>query len=114
MSLETLKIPFEGESIVQGDTIGATVFDVTEDGIDLTGATIKMQLYYNGRKVLDISNGNGITINSSTQFTIDELDKDSNDLPVGVSEGDLEITNASGVRETYTRVEYTILKQFTK
>ena len=66
-------------------------------------------------KIIDISNGNGITILGSKSFTIDEVSKeDSALLPVGSFLGDFEITDTNGKRFTYFRVRYTIEKQYTK
>lgn len=114
MSITTLKIPFEGEYIVKGDTISKSSFEVIETGLDLTTSTIKMQLYDGNIKYIDISNGSGITIIDSENFEIDEVADVDNNLPIGVLLGDLEITDVNGVRFTYTRVEYTILKEYTK
>lgn len=112
--IEILRIPFRGEFIMEGDTILKTVFRATANEFpDLTASSIKLQLYFNKSKVLDLSNGNGITIDSATQFTIDQLDADDNNLPAGVSRGDLEITDGNGVKKTYYIIEYEILKQST-
>lgn len=113
--IETIRIPFDGEFIMEGDTILPTVFTATSSEFpDLTSSTVKLQLYYHGNKVLDLYNGNGITIDSATQFTLDQLEADENNLPSGVSRGDLEITDGNGVRKTYYIIEYKILKQSTK
>ena len=113
MSIPVLKIPFDKEFIVQGDTISQTELEITEDGIDLTTSTIKMQVYDGNNRIIDVSNGNGITIVDSENLIIDEVAKENNDLPVGTFLGDFEITDSSGVRNTYFRVQYEILKQYT-
>ena len=114
MSIAILKIPFDGEYIVQGDTIEKTSFEFIEEGIDIATSTIKMQIKNGSTNIIDVSNGNGITIIDSENFEIDEVSANDNNLPVGCFEGDLEITTASGVKFTYMRVIYTILKQYTK
>ena len=85
----------------------------SDDFPDLTTSTIRMQLYNNGNKVFDISGGNGITVNSATSFTIDEVSKVNNNFPSGESIGDLEITDTNGYRKTYFRAVYTVQKQYT-
>jgi len=113
MSIETLKIPFKGEFIKEGDTILETVLDITNAG-DLTTATIKMQIYNGSIKLIDISNGNGITVNSATQLTIDEVPFANNNFRKGKYLGDFEVTDVNGVRKTYFNVEYTIIENYTK
>lgn len=112
MSISTLKIPFTGEFIKEGDTILETVIDLTNVS-DLTTSDIRMQLKDGNTNVIDISNGNGITVNSATQLTIDEVPYANNDLSEGVYLGDIEITDASGTRKTYFNIEYTIIKEYT-
>ena len=121
MDIQTLKIPIQSSNlkpyIKQGDTIPKILFtfDVS-DNIDLTLAnvSIKMQIYHNGNKVINVSNSNGITIVSAKVFEIDEVSASENNLPDGISKGDLEITDTNGIRFTYFNVEYTILKQYTR
>ena len=113
--LATVNIPIGDTILKQGDTIKEIDFSfAVTDTIDLTSATIRMQLYLNNSKKLDISNGNGITIIDSKNFKIDEIDYASNNLPYGVLNGDLEITDSDGVRLTYFDIIYTITKDFTK
>ena len=114
MSIPILKIPFTGDYIVQGDTIQKTSFEFIEEGINIATSTIKMQIYNGSTKIIDISNGSGITLIDSNNFEIDQVIATNNNLPVGCFQGDLEITTASGVRFTYMRVQYNILKQYTK
>lgn len=115
--METLKIPIGDSYIVQGDTIPKITFEF--DALDiinlsLPGTVIKMQIYNNHIKIIDISNLNGITIINPKKFEINEVSKENNNLPVGTFTGDLEITDSTGKRFTYFRVTYTILKQYTK
>ena len=118
MGIETLKIPIQSSTvkpyIKQGDTIGKITMTFTELGLDLTTSTIKMQVYDGSTKIIDISDGNGITVISSIILEIDELSAGNNNLPVGCFLGDLEITDATGDRKTYFNVEYTIIKQYTR
>ena len=123
MAVETINIPIQSSTvkpfIKQGDTIDAYEIDIIEAGLDLTTCEIKMQLYNNSRMVMDISTGNGITILSATTFQIDTYNAAQNNLPEGVSTGDLEVTlPAVGalppVRTTYFNMAYTITKQYTR
>lgn len=114
MSIQVLDIPLAGNSIIQGDTIPKISFSFDAlDDIDLTGATIKMQIYKRDTIFIDISNDSGITIIDDKTFEIDEVAKELNIYPVGKFKGDLEITLASGERITILRINYTILKQYT-
>lgn len=117
MAVPTLQIPIQSDNvkpfIKQGDTISKITFEFeVEDNIDITGATIKMQLYNCNNIVLDLdSDGNGITITGDRTFEIDEIL--NNTLPSGQSKGDLEINFSDGTRETYFNVVYDIKKQYT-
>lgn len=116
--METLNIPIGNSAIIQGDTIPEILFefDIT-DNIDLSlpNVSIKMQVYNQNNKIIDISNLNGITIINDKSFKINEVSKEtSSSLPVGSFIGDLEITDTNGKRFTYLRVKYTIDKQYTK
>ena len=118
MSLETLKIPAQSADykpcIVQGDTIDEITFSfAVSDTIDLTGATIKMQVYQGSHPFIDIETGSGITIVDSKNFKIDKVLAVDNTYPVGSFLGDLEITLASGDKKTYAKIEYTVTKQHT-
>lgn len=115
--MEILNIPIGNTSIVQGDTIPEILFefDVTDDiDLSLPNVTIKMQVYNQNNKIIDISNGNGITILTDKSFKINEVSKENNNLPIGSHLGDLEITDTNGKRFTYFRVKYNIDKQYTK
>jgi hypothetical protein len=114
MGIQTLNIPIEGSFIIEGDTIDEILFTFDDtDDIDLIGATIKMQIYRSGVALLNLSTGSGITILTSKSFKIDEIPKESNNLPEGKFLGDLEITLADGTRNTYFRVSYKVDKQYT-
>jgi len=97
--------------IVQGDTIPRFLFK--DINLDLTGATIRMQLYQGSSKIFDVSSGAGITIIDATSFEIDEVPFAENDFPVGTLTGDIEITLANGQRTTVIKVEFTTLKHYT-
>lgn len=113
--LTTVNIPLEDAILKQGDTIKEINFSFGSlDDIDLIGSTIRMQLYLNNSKKLDISNSSGITIIDDKSFKIDEIDYTDNNLPSGTLKGDLEITDSNGVRLTYFDIVYTITKDLTK
>ena len=109
-----LKIPTKGY-IKQGDTISKKTLTFGGDYAgDLTTATIKMQVYNGSTKIIDITNGSGITVLSSNVFEIDEVSAVNNNLPIGCFVGDLEITEDDGNVTTYFNVQYTIIKEYTK
>lgn len=112
--LEILDIPIQSESVkpvlVKGDTIDAVVIE-SETFPNLTTSTVDIEIYNYKNKLLDFTNGSGITIDSATQFTIDEISKENNILPEGTSIGDVRITDANGKRKTYLRIRYTVLKE---
>ena len=116
--IETLNIPIGNAEIIQGDTISEILFEFDSlDNIDLTlpNVIIKVQIYNQNDKIIDLVNGQGITILTSKSFKIDEISKeDSSNLPFGSFIGDLEITDTNGKRFTYFRIKYTIQKQYTK
>ena len=111
MSIKILPIPFDGEYIVQGDTISKTSFKFIDEDIDLTASNIKMVIKDGNTKIINVSNGNGITVIDADSFEIDEVPFEENNLPSGSFTGDLEITDENDKRLTYMRVKYTILKQ---
>ena len=115
--MKILNIPIGKSEIVQGDTIPSILFEFDPlDNINLSlpNVQIKMQIYLVNTKIIDISNGNGITILTNKSFRIDEVSKEDNNLPTGKHLGDLEITDTNGKRFTYFRVQYNIEKQYTK
>ncbi len=116
--IETLNIPIGKTEIIQGDTISEILFEFDiSDNIDLLlpNVIIKVQIYNQNNIIIDLINGQGITILNSKSFKIDEISKEqSSTLPVGSFIGDLEITDTNGKRFTYFRIKYTIQKQYTK
>lgn len=118
MSLPTLRIPINSPSsgivIKQGDTIPEITFEFTDLGVDFTTSEIKIQIYDLSKRLLNLSVGNGITVISATTFEIDQIEAVNNTFPIGTFIGDLQITDASGVRETYFNIEYTIVKEYTR
>lgn len=115
--IETLNIPLGNTQIVQGDTIPEILFQFDPlDNIDLLlpNVIIKLQIYNQTNKILDISNTNGITILTDKSFKINEIPKENNNFPVGSHLGDLEITDTNGKRFTYFRVKLNIEKQYTR
>ena len=115
--METLNIPIGNTQIIQGDTVPEILFEFDPtDNIDLSlpNVSIKMQIYNSSNKILDIQNGNGITILTNKSFKINEISKENNNFPTGSHLGDLEITDTNGKRFTYFRVKLNIDKQYTK
>ena len=115
--METLNTPLSNTAIIQGDTIPEILFEFDPtDNINLLlpNVQIKMQIYLINNKIIDISNGNGITILTDKSFRIDEVSKENNNFPIGKHLGDLEITDTNGKRFTYFRVQYNIEKQYTR
>lgn len=115
--METLNIPIGNTQIIQGDTIPEILFefDPTDNiNLSLPNVSIKMQIYNSSNKILDIQNGNGITILTNKSFKINEISKENNNFPTGSHLGDLEITDTNGKRFTYFRVKLNIDKQYTK
>ena len=114
-NIPTYKIPSKGY-IKQGDTISKKTVTFGGDySGDLTTAVIKMQIYSGATKVIDITNGSGITVISSNVFEIDEVSGSNNNLPYNQPLiGDLQITEADGIVTTYFNVEYNVIKEYTK
>ena len=117
MSIPILQIPIRSSTVIPylfvGDTIDEIVV-VSADFPDLTTSSIKMQVYNKSNvKVLDVDEAAGITVNSATSFTIDEIAAASNPFTEGTFTGDLEITDAAGTKKTYFRVVYNVQKQYT-
>ena len=115
--MEILNIPIGNTQIIQGDTIPEILFEFDPtDNIDLSlpNVSIKMQVYNSSNKILDVQNGNGITILTNKSFKINEISKENNNFPTGSHLGDLEITDTNGKRFTYFRVKLNIDKQYTK
>ena len=106
-----LKIPFEGEWIVQGDTIGATELEFIDEDIDLNTATARLKLWDGNTVVMDVTTGNGITVVDSYNLIIDQVEKENNNLPPKKLIGNFSILDENGELYTYNRVEYTITKK---
>ena len=117
MSCAKINIPLNNTyCITQGDTINKITITFSDDeDIDLTaeGVVIKMQIYNGSQRIINVINGDGITIVSERVFEIDKVEKEDNNLPFGTFIGDLEITDGNGDRFTYFKVQYTISKQYT-
>lgn len=108
------------KEVKQGDTIKEFIIEFgATSGIDLTNATVRMQVYWNGSKKIDVSNGNGITINNALKLTIDERLYNQDDilLPEGTGKGDIEFTfpvvGGDDQRITLFNYEQTIVKHYT-
>jgi hypothetical protein len=117
MSIPILYIPIQSTTvkpyIFEGDTIKEIVIE-SDEFPDLTTSQIKMQVYYGNSVVLSVTNDNGITVNSSTSFTIDEISSTNNPFTEGKFIGDVEIIDANDIKKTYFRVIYKIEKQYSK
>lgn len=114
MALPILRLPISSNVVIkQGDTIPklSCAFD-SEDDIDLTGSTIKVQLSLGGIIVYTATTGSGVTLIDTKTFEIDKIVQ-SNPFPVGVLKGDLQITDASSNTTTYFNIEVTITEQYT-
>ena len=116
--VELVNIPLQTEEVCtfikQGDTIEAYQIDIIETGLDLRTCVIRMQLYNNNNKVMDIVTGSGITALSAITMQIDTYPAAKNNLPEGISIGDLQVTTAAGLTTTYFNIAYTISKQYTR
>lgn len=113
--IKTISIPPQAEGvcpyIIEGDTIKS--FSLTAPAsFDLTGASVKCQLYKDGVLALDLATGNGLTL-SGQVITFDEIPAVDNNLSEGVYFGDIEVTLANGQVITIFRITYTILKEYT-
>ena len=113
MSIQTLKIPFTGEFIKEGDTILETVLDITNAGDLTTANSIIMQIKDGSSNVIDVSVGSGLTVMSATRVVIDEVPFANNNLRDGCFLGDFQIT-IGGIKKTYMNVEYNIIKDYAK
>lgn len=120
-NIPTLAIPIQNgvnkTYIKQGDTIDDIVFTFTNLGFNLTdvGVQINMQLYRGTQRVVNLSVGSGITINSATAFQIDKVL--ANNYPDGILFGDIQLRWLDGGELqtwTFCNVQYTITKEFTR
>lgn len=114
----TRPYPVTGKAtcIYQGDTIPEMRITFgASDGVDLTGATIKMDVFWGFEKQISITteNNGGITINNNLSFTIDARPHTEPLLPIGEGKGDIQITYANGTRTTLIGIEYLITKHYT-
>ena len=71
--MDTINIPLGNNILKRGDTIKEILFEFdVADNIDLTSATIRMQLYFKNSVVFSVDSTSGITIIDSKSFKIDE------------------------------------------
>jgi hypothetical protein len=121
MSIEVIKIPFEssrkGKFIKQGDTIPAIIFKTTNSELawwTYTGAYIHFVLKKGSQAVFEVDSDTigGITIDSDTQFTIDSVPANENNLPKGCLDGDITITFSNGNVKTISNVQYQIIEKY--
>lgn len=113
--VKTVHLPVGGFQ-KEGDTIPKKTFSFdAADDIDLTGSTIKIQLYCGLKQVLDIGTDvGGITIVDSKTFEFDRIDAADNDLVEGSFTGDLEIQLSDGTKFTPFNIVFKVVKEYTK
>lgn len=95
--------------ISEGDTIFELPINFKEgyDG-DLTTASLEWVLFEGNTKILDLSEGNGLTVTSPTTFVVDEINP--NPLPAKTFKGYFRITEADGKGRKIWNLKYTISK----
>lgn len=109
---ETLYIPIQTDTykpvISERTTIDEITLTITGLGIDLLTSDIFMQIKDGSKNLIDISVGNGITVDSSTVMKIDQVEAIDNPFKAGCFKGDLLIRdNVSKVVKLFN-VEYKI------
>jgi hypothetical protein len=96
------------EQVRRGDTFRKQTFELgytdTDEAIDLTGCEIRAMFRLGsetGQKYLDLSVGDGITVDDAEagEFSFDEINKLS--IPAGTYFYDVEITFTTGERYTW-------------
>lgn len=126
MSIPLLIIPPQGKNcepfIKQGTTIPEIPFDMSPefDGDLRSNHIVRLQLYKDGKKVLDISSvqDGGITITGEKTFKINKIIE--NDFPIGDLMGDLIIEEYVDLNEEpinitpYCNVKYVINELYSK
>jgi hypothetical protein len=116
-TFQTLCLPgTDGKPIVKGDSWPGfeVVYSIDGSPVDLTDAEIKLNMRVGGaRPVWELSVGDGITITDAANgvFVIDSVA--SLNVPVGTLIGQLEITQASGERNTEILVSMTVINSTT-
>lgn len=104
--------------LVQGDTFNFN-FRLEIDGVpwDLTSYTAKMQVRestFASNKLLDLSTGSGITLNSSGQVAVTAPSSTTNNLPVGRWIYDFELTSPDNTKTTILQDAFIVSAQVTQ
>ncbi|MFO0089295.1 MAG: hypothetical protein ACK518_00530 [bacterium] len=116
--IPVLNLPIDPKkSIIRGDTWSGITLDIKNSGvpIDLTGATIRINLFHAcGTKKQLYSGGGGITITDPVNgvFQINSINR--LDWEIGKHNGDCEITYSNTIRTTYCIVNVTVTDDITK
>lgn len=115
---EILNIPIQTEDykpvISERTTIPKITLTITNLGIDLLTSNIFMQVKDGSKVLIDITNGNGITILSSTVMEIDEVSANENPFKAGCFDGDLLIQDVVNKVDKLFNVKYNIEKTVTR
>lgn len=89
----------------RGDSLDSIQFTIKSNGtpINLTGVTIKCQFRqpFNGKTIKEITNGSGITVNTSSGVIV--IDEFILDWDAGLYLYDIEFTYPSGTVKTYIK-----------
>lgn len=118
MSLpQRISFPLDGHlPLTQGDTWLGAIFTVKQDGsgLNLTGATLNIDLYQGLRKTLSLSTLNGSITWNNQAAGVFTIQPQVLNLGVGQHIGDLQITDANGIITTYCQIVLNITKEYTK
>jgi len=109
---EILNIPIQTDTykpvISERTTIPQITLTITGLGIDLLTSDIFMQVKDGSKVLIDITNGNGITVDSSTVMKIDQVSATDNPFKEGCFKGDMLIRdNVSEITKLFI-VKYTV------
>ena len=115
---ETLNIPIQTDTykpvISERTTISKITLTITDLGIDLLTSDVYMQVKDGSRVLIDITNGSGITINSSTVLEIDQVEAVDNPFKEGCYTGDFLIKDNANKIDKFFNVKYHIEKTITR
>lgn len=115
---EILNIPIQTDTykpvISERTTIPEITLTITGLGIDLLTSDIFMQVKDGSKVLIDITNGNGITVDSSTVMKIDQVSATDNPFKAGCFKGDLLIQDVVNKVDKLFNVKYNIEKTVTR
>jgi hypothetical protein len=115
---ETLNIPIQTDTykpvISERTTISKITLTITGLGIDLLTSDVYMQVKDGSRVLIDVTNGSGITINSSTVLEIDQVEAADNPFKAGSYGGDFLIKDNVNKVDKFFNVKYNIEKTTTR